>query len=184
MSQVNALSLFYLAHLSFPLKNRVLYQAARKHGVHRVLEIGLEDGARLKRLLGVMGAHAAPEEVVYTAVDLFESRPAAQGQGLSLKEVHRTLTSAGVRSRLVPGDPLTALARSANSIGAVDLIIVSGGHDPATLAQAWTYVPRMMHDRTLAYREVGSGAFARMELLTRDQIAALAASAATLRRAA
>lgn len=184
MSQVNTLGFFYLAHLSLPLKDRVLYQAARKHRVRRVLEIGLEDGTRLKRMLSVLAGHAAPGDVVYSVIDLFESRPSTSQPAFSLKEIHQLLTAAGVRSRLVPGDPHAALARAANAIGPVDLIVLSSQADSAAMASAWFYMPRLLHEGTLVFQEQGSGFLARMESLSHAEIAKRATQAEGVRRAA
>ncbi|MFV2070296.1 MAG: hypothetical protein ACC645_25295, partial [Pirellulales bacterium] len=81
----------------------------------------------------------------YTGIDLFESRPAAS-PGIRLKQAHRLLTGCGVRIRLVPGGPAEALARTANSLMRVDLLIVGNGVDGESMREAWKFVPRMLHN--------------------------------------
>ncbi len=82
-------------------------------------------------------------EVHYIGVDLFELRPCGTA-GLTLKTAYRLLRTAGARVKLVPGDPLSALARTANSINRVDTIIIGHDVDVQSLARAWFYLPRML----------------------------------------
>ena len=55
--------------------------------------------------------------------------------------------------RLVPGDPYSALSHVANTLTETDLLVISSGHDPETLARAWFFVPRMLTDRTSVFVE-------------------------------
>ena len=55
--------------------------------------------------------------------------------------------------QLIPGDPHSALARSANSLQNTDLVIISAGHDEQSLASAWFYLPRMLHAGSAVYVE-------------------------------
>jgi hypothetical protein len=68
------------------------------------------------------------------------------------------LIRTGAQLRLVPGDPLSALARCANSLANTDLLIISAGHDPAGLEPAWFYIPRMLHAGSLVFLEEQTGA--------------------------
>jgi hypothetical protein len=93
----------------------------------------------------------------YTAIDLFESRPAHQPR-LTLKQAFHDLRPTGANIRLVPGDPYAALVRTANALTGTDLLIIAADQDRDSLAQAWRFVPRMIHPRTLIFQQaVGSG---------------------------
>ena len=62
-------------------------------------------------------------EICFTGIDLFEDRPAGQGVGITLRDAHRTLKATGARIRLMPGDAHEGLARVANGLGKVDLLL-------------------------------------------------------------
>ena len=117
----------------------------------------------------------SPGRVQYTGTDLFEARPPGTS-GIPLKEAHRLLCSLGGRVGLVPGDPFTALARKANSLTGTDMIVISADQEPASLARAWFYVPRMLHDRSLVFLEEAPAGDGRptFRLLAREEIEALA----------
>jgi hypothetical protein len=148
------LKYLYLAYFSQPAMDRSLYRAIRRHKVRRILEIGVGPGDRAQRMIGLALRDESAEPVEYTGIDLFESRRDHDGAGVSLKLAHRILSQTAARIRLVPGDVFSALSRTANVLASnTDLIVISADQDPDSLARAWFYVPRMMHDRTLVYRE-------------------------------
>ena len=122
-------------------------------------------------------------EIHYTAIDRFEDRPADRGPGVSLREAHRLLKPTGARIQLTPGNADDGLARVANSLGQVDLLLFAAGTTAAELAGAWFYVPRLLHDRTLVFLERASadGGLS-IQLLDREAIRRLAEPA--VRRAA
>lgn len=141
-------------------------------------------GCRAARMIETARAFAAPGAVRYTGIDPFEARSSADGPGVTLKLAHRLLKSTGARVQLLPGGPWEVLARRANALGKVDLIVVSSRLDPAELARAWFYVPRLLHAETVVLAETaipgGGTAIRRIESA---EIAALA-SRVTGRRAA
>ena len=59
--------------------------------------------------------------------------------------------------QVIPGDPLSALARSANGLQSTDLLVIAADQDTQSLANAWFYVPRMLHDKSLVLLEDVSG---------------------------
>ena len=75
-----------------------------------------------------------PGTIHYTGIDLFESHTDPRA-GISLKAAHCRLAKTGVRLRLLPGDPYSALARAANTLTGTDLIVVSANVDPDSLAR-------------------------------------------------
>jgi hypothetical protein len=104
-------------------------------------------------MIEAAGRHHPRHDIRYTGVDLFESRTAADGPGVSLKLAHRLLNSTGAKVLLVPGAPHSALARAANAIGQVDLMVVSSRLDRSSLTQSWFYVPRLLHAETAVFVE-------------------------------
>ena len=104
---------------------------------------------------------------------------------MSLKMAHRVLGHTGARIQLIPSDPYTGLARWANRLGQLDLVVVSARLDPLSLARAWFYVPRLLHDGSQAFveRPGPGGGPPGFEPLARDHIERLAAAAAVQRAA-
>jgi hypothetical protein len=142
----------YLSYLSKPAADRRLYRIVRDLRPHRMLEIGIGSMDRTLRLLDFAQRVNGGEAVRYAAIDLFEARSASQSK-LSLKEAHRVLKGATSQAQLIPGDPSGALARVANSLPNLDLVMISGDSDDASLEGAWFFLPRMLHDHSVVLRQ-------------------------------
>jgi hypothetical protein len=140
----------YLSYLSKPKGYRSLYRAVRRRPPTKIVELGIGTAERTLRLFEMCEAGA---ETSYTGIDLFEARGEGAAPGMSLKAAHTKLAATGVKVRLVPGDPFSALSRSANALTGQDLILISADQDRESLARAWFYVPRMMHPGTLVLLE-------------------------------
>jgi hypothetical protein len=148
------------------------------------MEIGVGIGQRAVRMIEMAGGQASPGDVEFVGVDPFEARCAAEGPGVTLKMAHRLLSRSGARVKLLPGRPDDALARSANAIGTLDLIVISRGLDPESLRRAWYYVPRLLHpDSRLFVENTLPGGRTSVQLVASHQIKHLAA-ASRVRRAA
>jgi hypothetical protein len=174
----------YLCYLSKPAGERILYRIIQKHRVHSILEMGIGTAQRAIHMIE-MAQNGSPEETIsYVGIDLFESRQASDGPGVSLKKAHQILGATGARIQLMPGDPFSALARSANGMMGTDLVVISARQDRRSLERAWFYLPRIVHAGSHVFREerVPAGG-ARLELVGHDQITALA-SRQSMRRAA
>lgn len=175
MSQLGSLKHAYLAYFSQPSTDRILYRALDKCPVRKILELGVGDGLRAQRLLAIALRNAPDAQLCYTGVDLFEDRPVGADR-IALKQVYQQLRQQRVKVQLVPGDPLTALARISNDISGVDLVVVAGDQDPDSMAQAWMFLPRMIHAGTRVFRQ-GTAAdgglqdFAEMSLQKLDELA-------------
>jgi predicted O-methyltransferase YrrM len=141
-----------LAYFSRPAGDRVIYRAIRRRRPCRILEIGMGSGRRTRRMLEMALRHQPADQLRYTGIDLFETRPAGS-PALSLKEAHRLVKIAPIRAQLVPGDPYSALARTANSLQGLDLVVISADQDPASLTRAWFYFPRMLGADGLVLQE-------------------------------
>jgi len=144
MPSISKLKYLQLRFLAKPKSNRQIYKLIATNRYRSILELGINDMERTRNLIQVAQRFGLGGEVKYTGVDLFEGRPDGSAQ-LPLKHVHQQLKPLGVKLQLVPGDPVHALHRIANAHTRTDLIIVSNDCDPASLEQAWFYVPRMLH---------------------------------------
>ncbi len=186
MSAASLLKYCYLAYAAKPAAERRLYRIIRRQRAGRIVELGIGDTVRAQRMIAVSGRYRGQEEVSYTGIDLFEARP-EEHSALSLKQAYKQLTPSGARLKLLPGDPYSALARSANSLLNTDLIIIGADQDADSLERAWFYVPRMLHgNSTVLIEHVGEQPEAerRYHQLPAEDIAQLAELAAPRRRAA
>lgn len=182
---LDGIRLAHLAYFSKPAGDRVIYRAIRRTRTRKILELGLRAGQRARRMIEV-ATRGTEEPVNYAGIDLFELRPPADGDGLSLKEAHSLLKTTRARVRLIPGDPFAALARMANEIGPCDLIVIASDQPAESLERAWFYVPRLLHAATNVFIErPGSDQTpAHFELLAHDEIRRRAAQCGHRRRAA
>jgi hypothetical protein len=175
MSQLGTLKYTYLAYLSQPATDRVLYREIDKCPIRSILELGVGNAVRAQRLLAVALRNASGVQVRYTGIDLFEDRPAGADR-IGLKQAYQELRQQDVKVQLVPGDPFTALSRVSNNISGIDLVIVAGDQDPDSMAQAWMFLPRMIHDQTRIFHQSAATAgtlqdFAEMSQQKLDELA-------------
>jgi hypothetical protein len=145
----------YLTRLSQPKSDRLIYRAMLRSKPRRIVELGLRQGQRALRLIDAATRYVPREEIRYIGIDPFEDRTAEQGPGLTLINAHRLLKSSGARIQLIPGNPLDALIRSANHLGAVDLIIISrdGSQETEPGPQFWSYLLRLLQPDTMVFQE-------------------------------
>ncbi len=142
---------FHLSHMSKPAEDRPIYQELLQGQAKRILELGVGQADRSLRMIETASRDCDAREIYYTGVDLFESRDIARGGGLPLKAAYQKLVPTGAHIRLVPGDAFSGIARIANSLQGVDLVVISGDHSPDDLKRAWFYFPRMLHDRSQVF---------------------------------
>ena len=143
MKPLSTTRFFQWTMLSKPACDRVIYQQIKKLRARSIVEIGLGDGVRAERIVRVAQKFGAGQTVKYTGIDLFDGRPEEQSP-LKLIEMHKRLTSLGIKPQLVPGNLMASIQRIANSHTRTDLMIVSAGFDQAELESAWFFVPRML----------------------------------------
>jgi len=183
VNHTSFLKFAYLTLLSKPSHERDLYQVIRRSTPLAIVEVGVGLGVRASRMIAVAGRYRPDEKIRYTGIDLFESRTTL-GTGLPLKEAHKRLKATGANIRVIPGDPLSALARSANGLQGTDLLVIAADQDTQSLTNAWFYVPRMLHDKSIVLVEDVSGSQPRFRSLSSEQVAKLATGIASTRRAA
>lgn len=152
MAAASFLKACYFSHFSKPACDRILYRIIRKRKVRRILELGVGDGRRAMRMIEMAERGSSGGRATYVGIDLFESRTPADGPGLTLKEAHCLLGATEGRIRLIPGDPGTALARTANELKKIDLVVISESADETSMQRAWFYLPRVMHPDTCVIR--------------------------------
>ena len=149
LSIFSYLQLAYFVHFSKPRPDRLIYRAIRRHKMRKIVELGVGTGRRALRMIDVAKLASPSEDICYVGLDLFEGRSESDGPGLSLKAAYQLLRGVGARVQLVPGNPSESLARTANSLGKIDLLIVPAGLESPSSSRAWLFVPRMLHERSL-----------------------------------
>jgi len=155
----------------------------RQHKPQAIVEIGMESADRTTRILRLAQRVSPDAELHYTAIDLFDARP-SDCQPLKLKSMHQLLAKTNVHVRLIPGDPLSALARAANQLSGTQLLIVSAAVDSLAMAQAWRYVPRMLCPSAVVLETFATGPNRRYKTVTTTEIERRIAVAGRSRRAA
>ncbi|MBN1395786.1 MAG: hypothetical protein JW959_12255 [Pirellulales bacterium] len=184
MSLIARFRLLYSCYFSKPSADRPIYRAVHRLRARKIVELGIGDGSRALRMIAVARLVSPGRIVNYIGLDRFEDRPGTAERGLTLKEAHRLLGPSGGLVRLVPGEPAESLARTANSLGKVDLLVLPGEMESPTVARAWFFVPRMLHRQSVVFIErVGLDGRRKWDIVPRERIDALAASGA-VRRAA
>jgi hypothetical protein len=137
-------------------------------------------------MIEVASQQTPVNRVSYIGVDLFEAHPVGKAPALTLKEAHRVLRATGARTRLLPGDPLTALRPMVNGLEKIDLLIVSAGLDAESMARTWYYLPRVLHARSIVLLEEPSGSSdgVKIRALAPREVRRLAATSTPRRHAA
>lgn len=179
---MNRLKTTYLLNFSQPSVDRPVYRAIHDRRAVAILEVGLGQGVRTERMLRLAAEGAADRKVVYVGFDPFEARDTCDGRGLSIRHAYARLRECGAALRLVPGDPLGSLARTANTLGPIDLVVIS---TPSLewLSHGWYYFPRLLSPEALLFvREAAAGDASRpFTVITADEATR---RASTVRRAA
>jgi len=175
----------YLSYLSHPDAFRPIYRAIRRTRPTAILELGIGDGQRAVRMLRLASLSRRPGEIRYTGLDRFEDRAACDGPGMTLKLAHRLLSRTAARIRLLPGEPLQTLGSRANDLGRFDVAIFSWRLDYQQSGWAWYFVPRLLDEQALVFREkVLPGGRLVVETLDRAHIDCLARQARPVKRRA
>ncbi len=184
----------WVAHFAKPASQRCLHRAVRRGRVRRILELGIGDASLARALIRTAAMDEGPTDVAYAAIDLFEARAAVQMAGadhtdapapLPLKEAYRRLRPTGAQIRLLPGDPYSALARGANDLGHLDMIILGAEIDTESFGAAWFYVPRLLHEETQVWSaQRDDEGEIRYQVMPLADVHALGREAETRRRAA
>jgi len=175
VSFVQFVQRLYDGHVSRPAHDRALYRFIDQGRTRRVVEIGLGSLRRTERVLRALLRQHPARELYYTGIDLFESRRAQDGPGVTLKDAYRKLRATGVPVRLMPGDAGT-LSALAPVIGPTDLVLISLSQPQRGLAEAAAVLPRVLQPESRVYQEQRRwfGLSWRWQLLTSADLALLA----------
>jgi hypothetical protein len=179
MARMGLFSRLWLARLSRPAAERVIYRHVLRNPPSRILELGLGLLGRTERLLTASASGGTP--VHYVGLDRFEGRAPADPPGVTLKEAHRRLHRLG-RVQLVPGNVDTSLARLCNHLGVFDLVLIAAENDERHLERCWFFLQRITTATTTVFLERRTGANAAWGTLPKARIDELAAQV-VLRRA-
>jgi hypothetical protein len=144
MKPVSSLRFFHWTTLAKPACDRAIYKRIKRAKARSIVEIGLGDGSRAERVIQAAQKFGAGKSVKYTGIDLFDGRPTEE-PSLKLIEMHKRLSTCGVKPQLVPGELSSAVRRIANSHTRTDILIISAGYDADALETSWFFVPRMLH---------------------------------------
>lgn len=145
------------AYFSQPKHQREIYRWIRANApVLRIAEIGLGDARRASQIIQFAKLYAEEGQIDYLGIDMFEGRP--NQDGVPLKAAHKLLHSLGAKAKLVPGDAAMALPRVANGFTQVDLLIISADQETTALQSALTWIPRMLHEKSLVLWETKDAA--------------------------
>ena len=204
MAATSFLRSLFLSYLSRPACDRAIFRSIARVKPQRIVEIGLAAGDRAIELIELAQRQRPTVEIRYTGLDMFDARPVDCVDGpLKIKEMHQELKSTGAKVKLVPGDPVSSIARVANELTSTDLLVISADLSMASLAQQqpapaespnaevipmnaqpgqaaaaiqpdWFYVPRMLHEHSAVYYQTDAGG--PFELLDQQQVMELAAS--------
>ena len=129
MGRPSWLQKIYWTRFAKPVEDRELFKQLLIHPLSSLLEIGVGDGARMRRIAKLVQLRAGCEALRYIGTDEFESALDSQ-QHLSLKQAHQLAGQLGFKASLIPGDVTAAVPRVAHKLGASDLLVINGGLDP------------------------------------------------------
>ncbi|MEM8666924.1 MAG: hypothetical protein AAGG48_05380 [Planctomycetota bacterium] len=110
-----------------------------------VLEVSVGDGSRALSVVSTLTRKKPTDSIRYIAIDEFEL-----GDGeIGLRDFFRSLRENEIQPKLFPNDIEGGLRRVANTIGAVDLVLIAAAKDqwqtPTTLA----LLSRISHTKTV-----------------------------------
>ncbi len=148
----------HLRYLSKPLSDRAVLVHLLETPVSSILEIGVGSGQRTQKMLFWNQLPEGSTQLRYVGVDPFESSEEGRPH-LKLKQAHRMLSEAGVKTLLVPGDASNALPRVAHSAQPFDLVVIDGGYDVDTAeGQALMHwLPRLASESATVFASARSG---------------------------
>ncbi len=177
----------WFQYFSTTAADRPLFQAVANKAIRSIVEVGIADVARTRKIWEALAFRRENLPLRYTGIDQFESRPKGR-PALSLKQAYSDLRKDGVQVKLVPGDAASALHRTANALTGTDLLILSATIDAAELTRAWTWMPRMLHAGTIVFQEVrdasGVSSWQRLSIVEIQQRAKAAKDGGKGRKAA
>ena len=176
---MSTLQILALAFFSQPKSDRPIYRLIRRLQPQRIVELGIGNGQRSERIIRLARTFGP---VHFVGIDMFEGSPPGVPH-MSLKNAHQRLTVLGDEVRLIPGDAGSTLPRRANELTNIDLIIISATQPSASVAVAWSYLPRMLHPTSRVLLETPTATdVTSWRLLTAEEVSTSAAISAKSKR--
>lgn len=130
MSRPSWLQKVYWNYFGKPVQERALFRVLLDRPVSSILEIGVGDGARMRRIAKLARIAGSTDAVRYIGTDEFESAE-DRSRHMTLKNAYQLASQLGFKkASLIPGSPLTALPRVAHKLGISEVVIIDGGLDP------------------------------------------------------
>lgn len=150
MNRLSWVQKLYWSNFAKPVQDRALFKALVNHEIASVLEIGVGDGQRMRRISRLAQLPSEAESLRYVGTDEFEAASDNHAH-LSLKHAHQLAGRLSLRATLIPGDLNSALPRVAHKIGPSDLLVVNGGLDPfnPTLSPLCGWMNRLAHQSSI-----------------------------------
>lgn len=150
MSRPSWLQKIYWSRFAKPVEDRALFSALLQNPVSSILELGMGDGERMRRIGRLAQIPPGVDVLRYVGTDEFESAEDGK-RHLTLKQAHQVAGQLGFKASLIPGNLATAIPRVAHKLGASDLIVINGGLDPDNPREGMIagWMDRLAHDRSI-----------------------------------
>lgn len=167
MKPISAFKFFQMTWLSKPAPDRLIYKLIKRRRIGSIVEVGLGDGTRCGKMIGVAKKFNPESRIKYTGVDLFDARDQSASP-LKLIEMHRKLNTVDAKTQLVPGDLASALPRIANAHVRTDMVIISAGFEDEDFEATQMFLPRMLHPSSVVliqdYQDEEFYVYSRLEI--------------------
>ncbi len=150
MSRPTWLQKIFWTRFAKPIEERELFKQLVSQPIRSILEIGVGDGQRMRRIAKLVQPAADCDTVRYIGTDEFESAQDG-GRHLSLKQAHQLASQLGFKASLIPGNINSAVPRVAHKLGASDMLVIDGGIDPVhpLVSQLGSWLNRLAHSQSI-----------------------------------
>ena len=170
MDRPNWLQKIYWSKFAKPVEERGLFSFLVNTPVQTVLEVGIGNGQRMKRIARLIQSQSG-EPIRYVGTDEFESGDSTRPH-IPLKQAHQIAGRLGFKSSLIPGTDESALPRVAHKFGQSDLILVNTPIEANGPLSTW--IEHLAHDRTTLFYPQPDGKLKAINPLKDFQIRAAA----------
>ncbi len=152
MSRLTWIQRVYWTRFSKPVAERELVRHILSNPIASLLEVGIGDGSRLRRLSQIIQLAPNADKLRYVGVDEFEASATGRPH-MSLKSAHQLASQLDYKATLIPGQIANAITRVAHKIGVSDLIIIDGGMDPIQPQNSpiYDWFNRIAHEGTTVF---------------------------------
>lgn len=134
---------------------RYLFQEIRHVQATRIMEIGTWNGNRAVQMITTAQAQAKPDDdIEYYGFDLFEALDENRFESEiskwppNMTEVKSKLQQTNAQIHLYKGNTRESLPANYSLLPEMDFIFIDGGHSYETILNDWTYVSKLMHEKT------------------------------------